>query len=147
MAAVPVISMLAARAGLNAILALLNTGGAGSVDIRTGAPEATTLTADSGTLLATLTLSATAFPPSTDGATDGLAHAVANAIGSATAVGAGNAGHFRAKNGSGTVIVQGNCSATPGAADMILNSVAIAVSDLVAATSWTVTLPDGTGSD
>lgn len=144
MAAAPIISMLAARAALDAITAKF-TGGAGTVEIRTGAPEATTLTADSGTLLATLTLSATAFAASTDGGTNGLATAFANAITSATAVATGTAGHFRAKSNAGVVIIQGNCG-TSGA-DMILNSTSITTGDLVTATSWTVTLPDGTSSD
>lgn len=147
MAASPVVSMLAARAALNAITALLSVGGAGTIEVRTGAMEATTLTADSGTLLVTLTLSATAFAAATDGAVNGLATALANAITSGVAVGAGTqtAGHWRAKSNAGVVIVQGNCGTA--AADMILSSTSISNGDTVAATSWTMTLPDGTGSD
>lgn len=145
MAATPVISMLAARAALDAITAKF-TGGAGTIEIRTGAPEATTLTADSGTKLATLTLSATAFAASTDSGTTGLATAVANAITSDTnAANSGTAGHFRAKSNAGVVIIQGTVGTS--AADMILNTTTITAGDTVACTNWTVTLPDGTGSD
>src|SRR3954469_23436506 len=104
MAATPVMSILGAKTALNALTALLSAGGAGTVEIRTGAPEATTLTADSGTLLATLTLSATAFPASTSSTTNGLATATANAITSGTAVASNTAGHFRAKSNAGVVI-------------------------------------------
>jgi hypothetical protein len=146
MAATPVISMLAARAALDAITAKLNVGGtAGTIEIRTGAAEATTLTADSGTLLATLTLSTTSFPGSADGVSNGLATATASAITSATAVASGTAGHFRAKSSAGTVIVQGTVGTAT--ADMILNTTTITSGDNVACTSWVITLPDGTGSD
>ena len=144
MATATVVSMLGARAALNALTALF-TGGAGTVEIRTGAPEATTLTADSGTLLATLTLSSTAFGASTDGTSNGLATATANSITAATAGASGTAGHFRAKSNAGVVLAQGTCG-TSGT-DMILNSTTITSGDLVTATSWVITLPDGTGSD
>lgn len=145
MAAAPVISMLAARAAIDAITAKFS-GGAGTIEIRTGVPEATTLTADAGTKLATLTLSATAFAASTDSGTTGLATATANAITSDTnAAATGTAGHFRAKSNAGVVIIQGNVGTS--AADLILNTTAITAGDTVAITSWVATLPDGTGTD
>lgn len=146
MAASPVISMLAARAALDVITGKLNVGGtAATIQVRTGSAPANTLTAASGTLLATLTCSTTAFPASTDGTTNGLATATANAITSGTAGNTGTAGYFRAIDSAGVVIVQGTCGTS--AADMILNSVSITSGDLVAATSWVITLPDGTGTD
>lgn len=145
MAATPVMSMLAARAALDAITAKF-TGGAGTIEIRTGAPEATTLTADAGTKLATLTFSSTAFAASTDGGSDGLAHALANAITSDTnAANSGTAGHFRAKSNGGVVILQG--TAGTSSADLILNTTTITAGDTVAITSYLVTLADGTGTD
>lgn len=146
MAAQPIISMLSARAGLDAITALLNVGGlAGSIEIRTGSSPATTLTADSGTLLVTLTLSTTAFPASADGTSNGLATATANAITSGVAVAAGTAGYFRAKSSAGTVIVQGTCGTS--SADMIMSSTSIAVGDTIIGNSWVITLPDNSGVD
>lgn len=141
----PVISMLSAEAALNAITALLNTGGAASIKIYTGTQPANTLASETGTLLATLTCSSTAFASATDGGTNGLATALANAITSGTAVATGTAGHFRALNGSGTCIVMGSCGTS--AADMLLNTTSINSGDTVAASSWTMTLPDGTGTD
>lgn len=143
MSAIPIISILGTKTALNALTALLSVGGAGTIEVRTGAPEATTLTADSGTLLATLTLSATAFAAATSLTSNGLATATANAITSATAVASGTAGHWRAKSNGGVVIFQGN--AATSAADMILSSTSINSGDTVAATSWVVTLPCGDG--
>lgn len=140
MAATPVMSILAAKAALDAVLAKLTS--TSTIEIRTGAPEATTLTADAGTLLATLTCSATAFPASTsDGA--GNALGTANAITSGIAGNTGTAGHFRAKSAGGVVIIQGTCGTS--SADMILNSTSITSGDTVGATSWTVKLPCGDG--
>lgn len=143
MAATPIISPAAAKAGLDAICAKLN--GTGIVEIFTGSAPSHTGAADTGTLLATLTLSSTAFGASTDGTTTGIMTATANAITSGTAGAGGTAGYFRAKDGSAVVHFQGTCGTS--SADMILNSTTIASGDVVAATSWTVTLPDGSGVD
>jgi hypothetical protein len=148
MAASPVISMAAAIAALNAVTALLNTGGAGHINIYSGSPPAGgTLVAASGTLLSSgCTLSATAFPTAVDGVTTGLATATANAVGTDNNCAAtGTAGYYRALNGAGTVIIQGTVGTA--AADMILNTVAIVQGSSVAITSWVITMPDGTSSD
>lgn len=146
MTAQPMVSMAAARAALDQLLAQLNTGGAGHIKIFTGAAPATVETADSGTLLSTLTLSNPAFPASADGGTNGLATATANAIASDTnAAASGTAGYFRAYDGAGTCILQGTVGTA--SADMILNTVSISAGATVAITSWVVTLPDGSGAD
>lgn len=147
MAANPMVSMLSARAALDALLAKLNVGGtAGVIKIFTGAMPATCETADSGTRLATLTLSTTAFPASTDPGSTGLATATANAITSDTnAAATGTAGYFRAYDSAGVCIVQGTVGTS--AADMILNTTSIVAAATVAISSWVVTLPDGSGAD
>jgi len=147
MAANPMVSMLSARAALDALLAKLNVGGtAGHIKIFTGSMPATCETADSGTLLSTLTLSTTAFPASTDPGSNGLATATANAITSDTdAAATGTAGYFRAYDSAGVCIVQGTVGTS--AADMILNTTSIVQHATVAITSWVVTLPDGSGAD
>lgn len=143
MATLPVMSIIAAKAALDAVTALI--GASGNLFIRTGAQPATTLTADSGTLLATLPLSATAFPASTSATANGLATATANAITSDTnAANTGTAGHFRMKTSGGTTILQGNVG-TSGA-DLNLNTTSITAGDTVAITSFKVTLPCGDGT-
>lgn len=145
MTAAPMYSNLGAIAALNALLALLNTGGAGKICIFTGAAPATVETADSGTKLSTLPLSATAFPTAVDNS-DGTAKATANAITSDTnAAATGTAGYFRAYNGSGTCILQGTVGTS--AADMILNTTSIVAASTVAISSWTVAMPDGSTTD
>lgn len=136
--------MLAARAALDAITALLTS--TSHIKIYTGAPPANTLAADGGTLLSTLAFSATAFPASTDSGTTGLATATANAIASDTsAANSGTAGHFRCWNAASVTILQGTCGTS--SADMIMNTTTVTAGDTVACSSFVVTLPDGTGSD
>lgn len=143
MALLPVMSIIAAKAALDAVTALI--GASGNLFIRSGAQPATTLTADSGTLGATLPLSATAFGASTSVTTNGLATATANAITSDTnAANAITAGHFRMKTSGGTTILQGNVG-TSGA-DLNMNTTTIAAGDTVAVTSFKVTLPCGDGA-
>lgn len=145
MAATPVTSIAAAKGMLDYVTGLVNTGGTGHLYIRSGSPPATTLTADSGTLGATLTMNATAFASATSLTTNGLATATANAITSDTNAAASiTAGHFRVKNGAGTVIFQGTCGTAT--ADMILNTTTITAGDTVACTSFLVTLPCGDGA-
>lgn len=145
MTANPMCSNAGAIASLNALLALLNVGGAGKIEIRTGALEASTETADAGTLLSTLPLSATAFPTAIDNSAGG-ATATANTITSDTnAAASGTAGHFRAKDHSGAVVIQGTVGTS--SADMILASTTIAIGGTVTVSAWTVTQPDGSGVD
>lgn len=134
-------SNAAAIAALDALLAELNTGGAGTLEFRTGPPPATLETADSGTLLATLTLSATAFAGATDG-TD-KATATANAISPDTSAAAtGTAAHFRGKSGGGTAVIQGDITVTASGGDIEMDSVEIQIGDKVSLTAWTVNLPE-----
>jgi hypothetical protein len=138
----PVMSILAAKAALDAVTALI--GASGNLFIRSGAQPATTLTADSGTLGATLPLSATAFPASTSATSDGLATATANAITSDTNAAASiTAAHFRIKTSGGTTILQGNVGTS--LADLNLNTTSITAGDTVSISSFKITLPCGDG--
>jgi len=140
MTTTPVMSIAAAKAALDAVTALVTA--TAHLYIRSGSPPATTLTADSGTLGATLTMNATPFPASTSATADGLATATANSITSDTNAAASiTAGHFRIKNGSSVVILQGTCGTS--SADLILNTVTIVSGDTVACSSFKVTLPCG----
>lgn len=142
MAAAPQCSQAAAKAGLDALLAKLNVSAPGVIKIFTGSAPANCEAADSGTRLATLTLSTTSFPASANSASPRGAIATANAITSDTnAAATGTAGYFRAYDGAGVCVMQGNCGAS--AADMILNTVSIVAAATVSCSSWTVTLPDG----
>jgi hypothetical protein len=148
MAAAPMISMAAAIAGLNALLAKLNVGGtAGSIKIYTGAAPASLAATETGTLLSSgCLLSTTAFPTAVDPGSNGLATATANAISTdASAAAGGTAGHFRAFDSTGVAVVQGTCGTS--AADLIMATTTIVIAQPVTILSWIVTLPDGSGVD
>lgn len=143
MAATPVMSILGAKAALDAVTALIGAGG--HLIIRSGAPPATTLTADSGTIGATLALSSTAFAASTSLTSNGLATATANAITSDTnAANSITAGHFRLKTSGAVTIMQGTVGTS--SADLILNTTTITAGDTVACTAFVATLPCGDGA-
>jgi len=131
MALNPFISDAAAKAATDAVCALCN---GGTIQIRSGTQPANANAAASGTLLVTLTFSATAFAPA--GATGG--QAAANAIGSANAVATGTASWFRAFKSDGTTAVFDGSVGT-ATADLILSSVALTTGGNVAVSSLTYT--------
>lgn len=145
MSATPMISPAAAKAGLNAITALLNSY---YILIVSGSLPASCGASDSGTILAKPQFGATAFGAAVDGATTGIMTATANAISSDTnAANSGTAGHFRcgSTSGGGTIAAQGTCGTS--SADMIMNTTTITAGDTVQVTSFTITIPDGSGAD
>jgi hypothetical protein len=109
-------------------------GPSAKVQIRTGAQPANCAAADSGTLLAEITLPADYLTAPSGG--------VVSQIGTweVAAVAAGTAGHFRGKDSAGSVCsIQGSVTATGGGGDMTIDNVSIAVSQLVRVTSFTST--------
>jgi hypothetical protein len=135
------ISTAAAAAACNGVVDLLDVGGAGYIEIRTGAQPASVGTAATGTLLGTLPLSATAFGAAT---TASPSVATANAITSDTAADAtGTAGWFRAYSGGAAAVIDGSITATGGGGDMELDSVSIVAGGTIAVSSWTVSMPTG----
>lgn len=94
-------SAAARNAQLDAIETATGTGP--TLEIRTGAPPATTATADSGSVLATLTL-----PSDWMAAASGGVKALAGSW-AASVTGTGDAGHFRIKQGA-TCHIQGTAS-------------------------------------
>lgn len=130
------ISNESAIAAINAVTALLNNG---SIKIYSGAQPADVSVAATGTLLATLPLSATAFPTAVDDT--GSAKATANAVTTDANATAGTAGYFRAFKTDGTT---GVLDGTVGTAtsDMILDKVILDAGDDVVITLWEVTHPE-----
>lgn len=124
-------SVAARNAALDAIETAIGT--APTLTLRTGSAPADCAAADSGTVLATMTL------PS-----DWLAAASAGAKGLAgtwqdtSADAAGTAGHFRIKQGA-TCHIQGTVSITGGGGDMTLDNNVLAVGQQVTITSFTLT--------
>jgi hypothetical protein len=133
------ISNVAAIAACNSIVDLIDAGGTGTMQIRTGSPPTNVEDAASGVLLATLTFSATAFGAAAD-ANPGATATAATITGDSSADATNTAGHFRVLSGGGTAIMHGTCGA--GSGDMSFNSVAITSGSAVNVTSMTVTVPE-----
>lgn len=139
----PVMSIVGAKASLDALTALIGT--SATIKIYSGTQPTKTTDSEAGTLGATLTMSSTAFGASTNATTDGLATATANSITSETnAPNSITAAHFRLATSGGTVIMQGNVGTS--STDLILNTTSITAGDTVAITSFKVTLPCGDGA-
>lgn len=127
------ISTSARNAAVDAVVDLLDAGGAGSIEIRTGAKPAAPGDAATGTLLATLTLAATAFGSAVGGTAN------LNNVATVNAAATGDAGYFRAKSGAGTAIFDGEVG-TAGK-ELNLNSVSLIAGGAVTVTSGTFTAP------
>lgn len=122
-------------ASRNAALDAIETtiGAAPTLEIRTGAAPANCAAADTGSVLATLTLP-----------TDWLAAAasgqktLSGTWQDASADANGTAGHFRIKSGA-TCRIQGSITATGGGGDMTLDNTSIAAGQQVTVTAFTLT--------
>lgn len=132
------ITMASAQDAVDTITSRLNTGGAGKIDIMDGImPSSADTAITTQKVLATLPLSNPAFAAATD--EGAYAEAVANAItDDDNAAVAGTATWFRAYNGAGTAIIDGDVGI--GTEAMTINNVSIAVNDTIKANSWTIRL-------
>jgi len=110
------------NASIDAVNTLLN---GGTLEIRTGAPAAID-GAPTGTVLATLTINATAFSAASAGS------ATYNAIADVTATSAGVAGHYVAKDSGGNSERNGTVGV-----EMTLNNTTFGIGDDVSVTGWT----------
>lgn len=110
--------------------------GAGTLAIRTGSAPTDTTDADSGTLLATHTLSDPAFGAASNGV------ATANSIADDTSIDAtGTAGHFRIYDSDSECHCQG--SVGEAAEDIVFDDVDFIAGGTSSITSLTITQPAG----
>lgn len=112
-----------------------NTSGPGKIILYGGSEPATADTAPSATVLATFTLSATAFGAASNGVIT-LAGVPLTVAASAS----GTATHFRLTRGNGTTVILQGTVGTSGA-QLNLNTVTITSGVNVTITSGTVTVP------
>jgi len=124
-----------AEALRNAILDLFETtiGESPVLEIRTGAQPADCAAADSGTLLASLTLPADWMNAAASGS-----KTLKGTWQDASADDTGTAGHFRLKSSLGTVYMQGSITATGGGGDMTLVSTSIVATMPLNITTFTL---------
>lgn len=103
--------------------------------IRTGAQPANCAAADSGTVLATLSLPSDWLAAASSGS-----KAKSGTWEDASADAAGTAGHFRVyDSGGSTCHIQGSITATGGGGDMTLDNTNIAAGQDIIVTSFTLT--------
>ena len=101
--------------------------------ISSGSPPADCATADSGTLLAEITL------PSDWMAAAATGSKAKSGTWSVAASAAGTAGHFRIKDSSGTTVhAQGTVTATGGGGDMTVDNTSIASGQTVTVNTFTL---------
>ena len=121
-------------AAMDAVTALLNAGGAGTINIYTGSQPAGPDTAiTSQTLLATLTFSSTSFAASSSGV------ATANTITSGTAGATGTAAWARMESGGSTAVM--DCTIGTSGADINFPTTTINSGDTVSISALTLTHP------
>lgn len=101
--------------------------------IRTGAPPANVAAANSGTVLATLTLPSDWMAAASSGS-----KAKSGTWEDTSADAAGTAGHFRLETSGGTVHMQGTVTATGGGGDMEVDNAVFAVGQQFTVTSFTI---------
>jgi len=127
------LSIAVRNARLDAIETSIGTSAV--LKIRSGAQPATCATADSGTVLATLTL-----PTDWMAAASSGSKAILGTWQDLSADATGTAGHFRIYDSGGTVCgIQGSITATGGGGDMTLDNTSIASGQTVTITSFTLT--------
>lgn len=119
------------NAALDAIETTIGT--APTLEIRSGSAPATCATADSGTVLATMTLPSDWLAAASSGS-----KALSGTWQDAAADATGTAGHFRIKV-STTCHIQGSITATGGGGDMTLDNTSIATGQQITITSFTLT--------
>ena len=111
------------------------TGTSAVLKIRTGAQPATCATADSGTVLVTMTL-----PSDWMAAASGGAKAKSGTWEDTSADATGTAAHFRIYASDGTTChIQGSVTATGGGGDMTLDSTSITAGQTVTITNFSLT--------
>ena len=107
--------------------------------IRTGAAPANCATADSGTVLATMTLPSDWMAAASSGS-----KALSGTWEDTSADASGTAGHFRIYDSAGTTChIQGSVTNSGGGGDMELNNVSINATQAVTITAFSLT--DGNG--
>lgn len=105
------------------------------LEIRSGAQPANCAAADSGTLLASMTLPSDWMAAAASGS-----KALSGTWQDASANNAGTAAHFRIKDSTGTTChMQGSVTGTGGGGDIELNNTSIAAGQSVTITAFTLT--------
>jgi len=123
-------STAARNASLDAIETAI--GASPTLELRSGAAPANTSAADTGTLLASMTL-----PADWSAAASAGAKTLLGTWQDLSADAAGTVGHFRLKQGA-TCHIQGSVTATGGGGDMTIDNPVLAAGQQVTVTAFTI---------
>ena len=126
------ISNLAASSMVDAFAVLLD---GGTIKARTGTQPATVDTAETGTLLVTMSYDADAAPGGTNGV------AIINLPVSGTAVAAGDMGWARGYKSTGEAVFDGSITLTGNGGDLIATLLTLAIDDIAQLTLQQFTQP------
>lgn len=107
-------------------------GASPTLELRTGAPPANCAAADTGTVVATMTLPADFMAAAASGS-----KAISGTWQDTSADAAGTVGHFRIKQGA-TCHIQGNVTNTGGGGDMTLDNVSVNAGQQITITAFTL---------
>lgn len=129
------LSVAVRNAMLNAIEATAGT--SAKIELRTGAPPANCAAADSGTVVASITL-----------ASDWMAAASAGSVSfsgtpltDSSADNAGTIGHYRVKDSAGTTChMQGTVTLSGGGGDMTVDNNVVTAGQSVSITAWSINM-------
>ena len=136
------ISNLAAIEILDTLTARFDVNTPGTIQIRSGSAPTNVVDTPTGTLLATLTFSGTAFGAATD-ANPGATVTAASITGDSSADATGTAAHWRALDGNGLATQHGDAAVTPGSGEaLLLNTTAIVSGAAVDITAYTITIAE-----
>jgi hypothetical protein len=124
-------SVTVRNARLDVVESTIST--APTLELRTGSPPANCAAADSGSVVATMTLPSDWMAAASSG-TKGIAGTWQDASADA----AGTVGHFRIKQGA-TCHIQGTVTITGSGGDMTLDNNVVALAQQVTITSFTLT--------
>ncbi len=139
MATAPFVTNVVAQAMASAILAAMDAGTAAVIEIYSGTAPADCDASITGTLLASLTCSATSGTVAASGNNGRITMAAITPDSSADNT--GTASHFRIKTQTGgTAVLQGSVGTS--AADMVLNTVAITAGSTVSLSAGTIDVPE-----
>jgi hypothetical protein len=135
------ISNLTAIAVVNAMTALFNVGGAGSIVFYDGTqPAGADVAITTQNVLGTLTLNATAFAAAVDNT--GSARATHNTVATANATAAGTATWARVFDGAGTAIEDGSVGVVASGADFEAADVTYEVNDEITLVTWFIQIAE-----
>ena len=123
----------------NALLDVIEStiGTSAILELRTGSPPATCATADSGTLLASMTLESDWMNAASSGS-----KTLKGTWSDSSANNTGTVAHFRIKDSGGTTChIQGTVTATGGGGDMTVDNTSITSGQSASITTFTLTAP------